>query len=110
MSRSGHKRKLGFEGGQIPLLRRLPKRGFKNPTRISYTPVNLMNLAKFDDGSTVGMEDLIRKGLARGRGVRVKVLGTGGSLDRKLHVKVHAFSASAKLAIETAGGSCEVIT
>ena len=110
MSRAGHKPKLGFEGGQIPLLRRLPKRGFKNPTRVSYTPVNLTNLAAFDDGSKVGMEELIGKGLCRGHGVRVKVLARGGKLDRKLHVKVHAFSASAKLAIEAAGGSCEVIT
>lgn len=110
MSRAGHKHKLGFEGGQIPLLRRLPKRGFKNPTRVAYTPISLLSLAAFDDGSSVGVEEMMGSGLARGRGARVKILGTGGTMDRKLHVKAHAFSASARQAIEAAGGSCEVIT
>ena len=106
MSRSGARHKPGFEGGQMPLARRLPKRGFKNRTRVSYRPVNVAALASFDDGAEVTLEQLVGAGLVRSIKERVKVLGQG-ELDRKLTVKAHAFSASAVAKIEAAGGRCE---
>jgi large subunit ribosomal protein L15 len=109
MARKGHKRKVAFEGGQMPLLRRLPKRGFTNPTRVEFTPVNLAILNRFEDGATVDPVALIRarivKQVANGG---VKILGVG-TLERKLTVKASAFSASAKTKIEALGGSCETV-
>jgi large subunit ribosomal protein L15 len=107
MARKGHKRKIGFEGGQIPLIRRLPKVGFKNPTRKVFAPVNLTDLARFDEGSEVTVEMLKAAGLANGHFDGIKILGNG-ALDKKLTVKADAFSKSAREKIEAAGGVCEV--
>jgi large subunit ribosomal protein L15 len=107
MARKGHKRKIGFEGGQIPLIRRIPKRGFKNPTRKVFAPVNLCDLAQFDEGTEVTVELLKAVGFANGQVDGVKILGNG-TLDKKLTVKADAFSKSARAAIEAAGGVCEV--
>ncbi len=108
MSRTGSVHKPLFEGGQMPLVRKLPKRGFTNFTRKTIVPVNLDALAKFDDGTEVTIELLMEKGLVNGRFDGVKILGDG-ELDKKLTVKVNAFSASAKEKIEAAGGSCETV-
>jgi large subunit ribosomal protein L15 len=100
--------KPGFEGGQTPLHRRTPKaRGFRNPFRVEYAVVNLDTLERFDAGTTIDPAALRTKGLVAKQGL-VKVLG-GGELTKGLTVKAHAFSASAKRAIEGAGGSTEVI-
>ena len=108
MARSGHKHKPTFEGGQMPLVRRMPKRGFKNVNRTTYLPVNLAALERFEDGAEVTAESLRAAGLARGPAAPVKILGNG-ELSRKLTVKAHAFSATARKKIEAAGGVCEVI-
>lgn len=109
MARKGHKRKIGHEGGQMPLFRRLPKRGFTNYTRKEYTPLGLNYLDRFDDGATVDIAALLAaklvKQVANGG---VKILGNG-EITKKLTVKANAFSASAKQKIEAAGGSCEVV-
>lgn len=97
-----------FEGGQLPLQRRLPHLpGFKNPNRVEYTVVNVESLATFPAGSTVTPDDLRAKGLAKKRG-QIKILGSG-DLSTSLTVKAHAFSGSAKAKIEAAGGSVEVV-
>jgi len=98
----------GFEGGQTPLYRRLPKIGFKNVFSTHVATVNVERLAKFDAGSVVDLEALENSGLVKGSYDRIKILGTG-TLDRALTVKAHAFSAKAKELIEKAGGSVEVI-
>jgi len=108
MSRKGHKHKLGFEGGQIPLIRRIPKRGFRSPAAAGCLAVNVGDLVRFEDGAEVTAARLRECGLAKGHGAGVKILGRG-ELDRKLAVKVQAFSASARRKIEAAGGSCEVV-
>jgi large subunit ribosomal protein L15 len=108
MARKGHKRKPAFEGGQMPLIRRLPKRGFKNPVRKEFLGVNLGDLDRFEDGSTVDTAVLRKVGLAKGVYDGIKILGRG-DIAKKLTVKAQAFSASAKSKIEAAGGSCEVI-
>ena len=108
MSRTGSVHKPLFEGGQMPLVRKLPKRGFTNFTRKTIVPVNLDALSVFDEGTEVTIELLQEKGLVNGRFDGVKVLGNG-SIDKKLTVKVSAFSASAKKQIEDAGGSCEIV-
>jgi large subunit ribosomal protein L15 len=106
-ARKGHKHKDSFEGGQMPTLRRLPKRGFKNPARCPFFGVNVASLQdNFPAGSEVTPEALVEAGLADG--CRVKILGTG-DITSALTVKAHAFSASAKAKIEAAGGKCEVI-
>jgi large subunit ribosomal protein L15 len=108
-SRSGYSRRYGFEGGQMPLVRRLPKRGFTNIFRVEFQVVNLRDLERvFADGDTVSPESLTEKGLVRGGRRLVKVLGDG-ELSKKLAVQVHKFSASARAGIEKAGGSCEVV-
>jgi large subunit ribosomal protein L15 len=107
-SRSGGNSPRGYEGGQMPLLRRLPKRGFHNPFRREYAVVNLAALARFEEGAVVDPESLAAAGLGGGRGTPVKILGKG-ALDRRLTVKAHAFSASAKAAIEAKGGTAEVV-
>jgi large subunit ribosomal protein L15 len=108
-ARSGSSIRPGFEGGQMPLIRRMPKRGFNN-TRfaVKYLPVNLDSLNVFDDGTRVDEAVLRKAGLANGLPNRVKVLGTG-ELKKKLTVVAHAFSATAKQKIEQAGGACEVL-
>ena len=107
-ARKGHKHKLGFEGGQMPFIRRLPKRGFKNPAAIVYSPVNVAALNAFEEGAEVNREALLTLGLASKKTDGVKILGNG-ELTRKLNVKVQAFSASAKAKIEAAGGTCEIV-
>lgn len=108
MSRAGGTHKPLFEGGQMPFVRKLPKRGFNNFNRKEILPVNLDALNAFEDGTEVTIELLQEKGLVNGRFDGVKILGNG-SIEKKLTVKVNAFSASAKEAIEAAGGSCEVV-
>jgi large subunit ribosomal protein L15 len=108
-ARSGSSIRIGFEGGQMPLIRRIPKRGFNNKRHgTRYVPVNLDSLNQFDDGARVDEAALRSVGLANGRSDGVKVLG-GGELSKKLTVSAHAFSASAKAKIEAKGGACEVI-
>jgi large subunit ribosomal protein L15 len=107
MSRTGHKHKPAFEGGQMRLIRRIPKRGFHNINRVEYLPVNVGDLAGFKEGAEVTVELLRKAGLANGPAERVKILG-GGELKTKLTVKAHAFSASARSKIEAAGGTCEI--
>ena len=108
-SRSGYSRRYGFEGGQMPLVRRIPKRGFTNIFRIEFEIVNLRDLERvFADGDTVSPEMLAEKGLIRRGKKRVKVLADG-ALKKKLTVQAHKFSAAAKAGIEAAGGSCEVV-
>lgn len=108
-ARSGSSIRIGFEGGQMPLIRRIPKRGFNNARHaVRYIPVNLEALNQFADGARVNADVLRKAGLANGRGGRIKILGDG-ELSKKLSVSAHAFSASAKSKIEGKGGSCEVI-
>ncbi len=108
MSRTGSVHKPLFEGGQMPLVRKLPKRGFTNFTRKTIVPVNLDALSKFDSGTAVTIELLREKGLVNGRFDGVKILGNG-TLDKRLNVKASAFSASAKEKIEAAGGTCQTV-
>ncbi|MFT8310224.1 MAG: 50S ribosomal protein L15 [Sporolactobacillus sp.] len=107
-ARSGGRVRLGFEGGQNPLLQRLPKKGFKNPTRKIYAIVNVETLNRFENGTAITPELLLEKRVIRKLNDGVKILGEG-KLEAKLTVKAHKFSASAKEAIETAGGNIEVI-
>jgi large subunit ribosomal protein L15 len=98
----------GFEGGQTPLFRRLPKMGFKNPFSTNVAVVNIESLKRFDAGTTVEIETLTASGLIKGSFDKVKILGDG-ELDRALTVRAHAFSARAKELIENAGGKAEVL-
>ena len=124
-SRSGYSLRRGFEGGQMPLVRRVPKRGFTNIFRIRQEVVNLGDLNRFEDGATVGEVELVAARLVqsariyrthpdgdallvRPRPFRIKVLG-GGELERRLTVRAHAFSGSARRKIEAAGGTVEII-
>jgi len=108
-ARSGSSIRIGFEGGQMPLIRRMPKRGFNNARHaVRYLPVNLEALNRFEDGTRVDEQALRAVGLANGRAAGIKILGTG-KLTRKLTVVAHAFSASARTQIEGAGGTCEVV-
>ena len=108
-ARSGSSMRIGFEGGQMPLIRRLPKRGFNNARHTTrYVAVNLETLNRFDEGARVDVESLKRAGLANGRWHGIKILGDG-ELTKKLRVSAHAFSASARAKIEAKGGACEVI-
>ena len=108
MAREGHKHKSGFEGGQMPLIRRIPKRGFRHAPAFVIQPINVGSLAVFDDGAEVTIQVLREKGILNGpKGLRVKILGEG-DIGRRLVVKAHAFSASARAKIEAAGGKCEV--
>ncbi|MBQ3253703.1 MAG: 50S ribosomal protein L15 [Acholeplasmatales bacterium] len=108
-ARSGGGVRPGFEGGQLPLFQRLPKRGFHNHTRVEYSIVNVEQLNVFEDGTVVDVEALITVGLVKDVKVGgVKVLGNG-ELTKKLTVKANKFSESAKKAIEAAGGSVEVM-
>lgn len=108
LARSGGKTRLGFEGGQMPLFRTMPKRGFKNINRKEYAIVNLDDLNKFKDGSEVTVETLKENGLVKKELSGVKLLGNG-ELKVKLTVKVNKVSAAAKKAVEAAGGTVEVI-
>ncbi len=108
-ARSGSSIRIGFEGGQMPLIRRIPKRGFNN-TRftIAYSPVNVGDLNQFEDGARVDETALRSVGLVNGPKLGVKILGTG-DLTKKLVLVVTAISASAKTKIEAKGGSVELI-
>ncbi len=107
-SRTGAFVAPGFEGGQMPLQRRLPKRGFKNPGRVSYQPVNLRDLASFEDHATVEPRALYEHGLIKHCRGLVKILSTG-EITKPLNVRAHAFSDTAKQKIEAAGGKAELI-
>lgn len=106
--RSGGKVSLGFEGGQTPLFRRIPKRGFTNINRKEYSVVNLESLNRFEDGATVTPALLKEVGLVTSELAGVKILGNG-QLERKLTIQAHKFSKSAEEAITAAGGTIEVI-
>jgi len=106
-ARKGGGIRAGFEGGQTPLYRRLPKRGFTNPFRVEYNAVNLSSLNKFAAGTKITPELLKEHGLLRNPANPVKILGNG-KLDKKLVVAVHKVSDSAKVQVEKAGGSVEV--
>ncbi|WP_052519277.1 50S ribosomal protein L15 [Archangium violaceum] len=105
-ARSGNMRFEGFEGGQSPLQRRLPKFGFISPNRTIYAVVNLADLEAFDAGATVDEAALKARGLVKGRYDGVKVLGNG-TLTKKLTIRAHKLSATAREAVEKAGGSVE---
>ncbi len=107
-SRSGGGVAIGFEGGQTPLYRRLPKRGFNNKWRVEYTIVNLDALEQLEDNTEVTLESLLELGVVKKQLDGLKVLGQG-NLTKKLVVKANKFSESAKTAIEKAGGKAEVI-
>lgn len=124
-SRSGYSLRRGFEGGQMPLIRRVPKRGFTNIFSTRQEIVNLGDLNRFEDGTTVGEIELVAARLVQGarirqldpdqpprlvrsRPFRIKVLG-GGELERQLTVRAHAFSAAARRKIEAAGGTVDLI-
>jgi large subunit ribosomal protein L15 len=109
-ARSGSSIRAGFEGGQMPLIRRIPKRGFNNARHtVRYVAVNLESLNQFEDGASVGVVELKKAGLANGPVPGIKILGRG-EVTRKLKVSAHAFSASARAKIEGQGGSCEVLS
>jgi large subunit ribosomal protein L15 len=107
-ARSGGGVRLGFEGGQTPLYRRLPKRGFTNISRKEYAVVNLDTLNRFEVGTEVTPELLIETGVVSNEKAGIKILAKG-TLEKKLTVKAHKFSSAAKEAIEAAGGTTEVI-
>ena len=107
-ARSGGGVRLGFEGGQTPLFRRLPKRGFTNINRKDYTIVNLETLNRFEDGTEVTPALLIETGIISKEQSGIKILAKG-NIEKKLTVKAHKFSSTAKEAIEAAGGTTEVI-
>ena len=106
-ARSGAPR-IGFEGGQMPLYRRIPKRGFHNRNTKEIVAINLEVLERFEDGATVSVDTLIETGIVKNPRDGVKILGRG-ELTKKLNVQVNAFSASAKEKIEALGGTAEVI-
>jgi large subunit ribosomal protein L15 len=106
-ARSGAPR-IGFEGGQMPLYRRIPKRGFKNINTLEIVAINVSALEVFDNGTTVTVDTLIEKGIVSNPKDGVKILGNG-ELTKKLDVKANAFSATAKEKIEALGGTTEVI-
>jgi large subunit ribosomal protein L15 len=107
-SRSGYSFKRGFEGGQMPLHRRVPKRGFHNPFRVEYSVVNLDTLAeRFEEGTTITPELLRERGIAPNKGL-IKVLARG-DISKKLTVQAHKFSGKAAEKIAAAGGAAEVL-
>ena len=105
-ARSGRPR-IGFEGGQMPLFRRIPKRGFTNRNTREIVAINVSALDRFEDGADVTIDSLMDIGLIKNPRDGVKILGNG-EITKKLNVKVTAFSESAKAKIEAAGGTCEV--
>lgn len=108
LARQGGKTRLGFEGGQMPLYRRIPKRGFTNINRKEFAVVNLSALNVFDDGAEVTPAALVEAGIVKNEKAGIKILGNG-ELSKKLTVKAAKFSKSAAEAIEAAGGKTEVI-
>lgn len=108
-SRSGYSSRPGFEGGQMPLYRRLPKRGFNNKFRKEWVVLNVRDLNQFEEGTEVSPQLLVEQGFVKHIRDGLRILGQG-DLERKLTVKAHHFSASAKAKIEAAGGSVEVLS
>jgi len=106
-ARAGYRRKAYHEGGQMPLYRKIPKRGFKNPGRVEYQALNISRLAKLT-AAELTLEVLVKSRLVSSANQLYKVLGTG-DIDRALVVHAHAFSKTARTKIEAAGGRCEVI-
>jgi len=107
-ARSGGGTRIGFEGGQMPITRRIPKRGFNNIFAKPLSAINIAALNRFPDGATVGVEELLESGVLSKCEYGVKILGNG-AMTRKLTVKASAFSESAKNKIEEAGGKTEVV-
>ena len=107
-ARSGGGKRPGFEGGQMPLTMRLPKRGFTNNFRKEYVAINISRLDVFEDGATVGPVELIEMGIIKKIGDGIKIMGDG-ELNKKLTVQANKFTATAKEKIEAAGGKAEVI-
>ncbi len=107
-ARAGRGMQIGFEGGQMPLQRRIPKRGFNNVFATPYTIINLAVLNRFEEGAVVDVDALLNAGIIKKAPYGVKVLGNG-KIEKALTVKVAAFSESAKAKIEAAGGKAEVI-
>ena len=107
-ARSGGGKRPGFEGGQMPLYRRVPKRGFNNVFRTEYAEVNVEQLEAFEDGATVNAQALLEKKIIRKELAGVKILGVG-ELTKKLTVKAAKFSATAKEKIEAVGGKAEYV-
>lgn len=107
-ARSGGAKGAMFEGGQMPLVRRVPKRGFTNRFREDFAEVKLADLNRFEEGAQVSPEDLRKSGIIKRAGDRVKILGNG-EITRPLTVRAHAFTRSAREKIEQAGGKVEVI-
>ena len=108
-ARSGHKHKAGFEGGQMTLIRRLPKRGFNHASKVIFVTVSVGQLARFPVGTEISPASLLAAGLLSKTSEQVKILGDG-EISHKLSVKAHAFSASARAKIEAAGGVCEAVS
>ena len=108
LARQGGKTRLGVEGGQMPLFRRMPKRGFKNINRKVFAVINVQDLNRFDDGTEVTPTVLVESGLVKNEKDGIKLLANG-KLDKKLTVKVNKASEAAKSAVEAAGGSLEVM-
>ena len=110
-ARSGSSIRIGFEGGQMPLIRRMPKRGFNNADfGTTFLAVNLDDLNQFTDGSTVSPDTIKSAGLANGKFDGIKILARGELTKKGLKISAHAFSASAKAKIEALGGSCEIVS
>lgn len=107
-ARAGHGMRPGFEGGQMPLQRRIPKRGFNNIFATPYTTINVAALNRFEDGATVDLQALQAAGIIKSAPNGVKILANG-KIEKKLTVKVAAYSEAAKAKIEAAGGQAEVI-
>ena len=107
-ARSGSSMRPGFEGGQMPLIRRIPKRGFTNIFKKEFAVVNVGDLNEFRKGTKVDLQKMVESGLVKKLKAGVKILGTG-KLDKTLHVVAHQFSKSAQEKIQAAGGTCEVI-
>lgn len=105
-ARSGAPRP-GFEGGQMPLYRRLPKRGFKKPNRLVTIALNVSDFEKFDNGATITVETMMNNGMLRGQFDKVKILGNG-DITKKLVIEACEFSETAKKKIEAAGGECKL--
>jgi large subunit ribosomal protein L15 len=108
-SRSGASIPAGFQGGQMPIYRQLPKRGFKNPFRKSYGVLNVSTLGAIEHDGVIDIEFLKQRGLVRKRDKLVKILGDG-EINRAVNIKVHAVSRTAREKIEKAGGSIEIIS
>jgi large subunit ribosomal protein L15 len=107
-SRAGAKIRPGFEGGQMPLYRRLPGKGFKSRNKKIFSIIDVKDFVRFEAGTIVDIEALKKIGLVKGKNVKLKVLGDG-EIDRALTVRAHAFSKKAKEKIESVGGKAELI-